>query len=152
MRVFTGLLILACSGCTPSVPTEWQAAVGKLEQSIKLPEGAGSLRCYERHYVVLRQNEAEKYLGLRQVSQLREGLLIGSYFLPGDGGSSSAGKPGIYWVSGLDELPNAKVQDEGCSILSVVHALGDKRPPLEATCGFTIAGEVPERISPPVHC
>lgn len=121
--------------------------VARAESIIKLPKGAGPMKCYERHYVLLKGKEAERYLGFSSAIA-NKGLLIGSYVRPKTL-NSSTGKPGIYWERNIERLP--KIEDAGCSILRVFYLVG-KEMPTQATCSVTWDGRIPDELKSPVTC
>lgn len=150
VRVLALVLAMGCCGCDETVLVQWQTSIDTLERAVVLPEGGGKVACYERHYTMLSPRKSREYLGFEHPA-LANGLLVGAYVLPGDPGSS-VGKPGRYRASDLSALPSATVQDAGCSVLTVVDVVARPSTRVPAMCGLTIAGDVPERIVPPVRC
>ena len=133
-----GFFTAACS----NHPTdEEQALASYVEKSVVLPKGAGSLQCYERYYVLLESDEANKRAGF-DVPQRK--LLIGDYILASD---RNGGVAGIYWSKRKEDVP--VMHDGGCSAIRVWYVPGVK--PI-ATCSLDFAGKIPTVIEPPVAC
>ena len=135
MRAVLLLLPLTCSACGPTA--EENALISKVESTVVLPKGAGSLACYERHYALLRGDQVQEYIGPLKIDR----MLVGRY-IPSD-------KPGVHWERNADHLP--KIYDAGCGLIEVFYAVGiDKSP--RAFCATNLAGVSPEVVEPPRSC
>ena len=139
------LAILVClsslAGCSAHPTDAERALLTRVEKEVVLPEGGGELQCYERHYLLLKGEEADKFAGFR----VPGGSLLVAKYLHGRNA-----KPGIYWAKNDNELP--KIYDAGCSVLEFWYAPGAPHERAQASCSPDIAGHSPDTINPPVTC
>ncbi|MDR2858118.1 MAG: hypothetical protein LBV50_09755 [Novosphingobium sp.] len=142
MRTLPAILALACFGCTEHPTAGEKALISEVENLVALPKGGGELKCYERHYTILRGKDIEKYAGTALVWLGKRELLIGHYRI--------GSKPGVHWVKNVDKLPN--IMDGGCNDIRIIHVVGIHEKSIPATCSFTYAGDVPEEVMLPVTC
>jgi hypothetical protein len=142
MRTALTLMVcIALAACSREPTPEHQKLIAAAEKVTRLPTGAGELRCYERHYVLLEGQDAVKYFGGVHVPGNQ--LLVGEYV--------RGGKPGIYWHRNIKEMPDSP--DAGCRMLHVAYIPGDAHWPYRAECAPDIGGSiVGQAVNPPVHC
>ena len=142
-RATAAMLVLACSSCSVLPTSQEKALVTDVERRVKLPKGAGSLKCYERHYALLQGPELDEYMGVPLEGLRGRAVLVGLYRL--------GKQPGIHWAQNAKMLP-AKIADGGCSNINVFHVVGEREKRLDAYCSETFAGVPEEQVSPPVSC
>lgn len=142
MRVLPTILALACFGCTGHPTADEKALVAEVEKLVALPKGGGELKCYERHYTILRGKDAENYVGVPLDGLNNRALLVGRYRI--------GSEPGIHWAKNATELP--AIADGGCNDIRVVHVVGNQEKSIPATCSITMAGVPPTEVTPPVTC
>jgi hypothetical protein len=142
MRMLSLSLCVIASSCNHIAPEE-QALVDQVEHTVVLPEGGGTLQCYERHYAVLSGEELRGYFA--DVTAPPERILVGTY-IRGEGS-----RPGVYLAKNEDGLP--AISDAGCSALRIFYVPGDTHPgALKATCSPNVFGFTPDVVDPPVTC
>jgi hypothetical protein len=112
-----------------------------VEKQIVLPKGGGKLQCYERHYVLLKGEEAKTKMG---------GIVVpGGEVLFGEYLHGRNAKPGVYWADSEKDMPTWF--DAGCGVIEVWFVPGVDKGPM-AWCSSNIAGVNPTVIEPPVTC
>jgi hypothetical protein len=127
--------------CSAHPTQEERALVSGVEKQVVLPKGGGNLQCYERHYVLLKGEQAKTKMGGIVVPGGR--VLFAEYLHGRDA------KPGVYWADSEKEMP--AIADAGCSVVEVWYVPGVDRSP-KAWCSANIAGVNPAVIVPPVTC
>jgi hypothetical protein len=132
-----------CIGCSDHPTSEEQALVAKVEGAILLPKGAGSPRCYERHYALLQGKAIDEYVGASLSGLRGRALLVGKYQL--------GPHPGIYWAKSAKDLPQ-EIADGGCRNIHVWYVLGDPLKKMDVSCSPNFAGVEPTEVTPPVTC
>ena len=150
MSNFRTSRLLACAAllgsCTDPALAELERMVPEIENLVTLPEGAGPLACYDRHYVLLEgTDEIEAALG---VPWHHSDRLVQASYVPIANRQGSEGS--VILHSGFDEMP--QIYDAGCSDIGFIFVPGDFETPIAATCSLDVAGDIPERIEPPVTC
>jgi hypothetical protein len=129
---------VACSGH----PTrEERALVSGIEKEVVLPKGGGRLGCYERHYLLLKGEQANSAAGFAVPGGR---LLIGEYL------HGPKAKPGVYWANDAKQMP--AIADTGCDVLELWYVPGEGGGPVHPWCSPNIAGNQPEVIEPAVTC
>ena len=114
----------------------------EIERLVVLPKGGGELACYERHYVLLDNDQFEEANGFRW--EHSDTVVMADYLLAFDNR-----QPGIVLHDGHEEMP--QIEDGGCSVLGLLYVPGDPHA-VQASCSLTWLGELPEKIEPPVTC
>ena len=142
MRMLFPSLCLIVASCNQA-PSAERALVDYAEQNVVLPEGAGSLQCYERHYAMLDGEELRRYFP--DVASPPQRVLVGTYI------RGERTKPGVYLAKNEAGLP--VISDAGCSALRLFYVPGDTHSgDLNATCSPNVFGVTPDVIDPPVTC
>ncbi len=124
------------------------ALISKVESIVSLPQGAGRLQCYARHYALLQGKEIADWWGIEETKMAGRKLLVGRYMVM-DGYLRNE-KPGVFWSSSIKDLP--EIMDAGCSQLNVYHMVGEDEAHIRAFCSANIDGHSPEKVEPPVTC
>jgi len=141
MRATPYLLVFtALCACSIEPTPQHEKIIAAVEQRVKLPPGSGGLRCYERHYALLKGPEAVRRFGGANVPGGQ--LLVAEYV--------RGGKPGVYWHRDVKDLPDNT--DAGCRVLEFDYIPGYPKWPYEAWCSPDIAGYQARTVNPPVHC
>ena len=127
------------SGCARAPVPSHDALIAEMENKISLPEGGGSLACWEPHYALVEGADIKTELGLEMPGKR---VLVGKYVL--------GKKPGRYWHDDLQSLP--RMDDGGCQLLTAYHVVGEQENSAVAECSMTIGGERPHELRAPITC
>ena len=143
VRILVALSLFSASACSERITSDQAALIANVEKRVAMPKGAGDLKCYERHYSVLRDKEVDTYLGFHLSRTAGRSLLVGTYRF--------GGHPGVYWTRSTDDLPR-KIEDGGCDDIGILHMVGDPERSIPAMCSTTMAGSMPDQVNPPRRC
>ena len=131
------------SACTDELTVaEREALVSDAEDRVILPEGSGSLACYQRVYSIV--NVPNSYFGKK--------YLVGEYHLATSkmGERPREYEPGVIWKQ-REDLTMGFV-DQGCRTLWFQYAMDDIDRSVQAICASTIDGSIPVKVDPPMDC
>jgi hypothetical protein len=109
MRLHLTYVALALVGCSDTLSTQNEAVIEQIEQSVKLPEGAGKLEDYARYYAAQGDNIVGVYTDLVDHRD-------GDHDLP-------TGKR--RWLTDSRDLP--VIMDGGCSVVEVTYNSATKK-------------------------
>jgi len=147
MRSTTLALTFLCAACAQQPSSKEQAMIDTVEKHVKLPKGAGPLRCYTRYYTVVRGKDLEKLLGGSNSLGVSE-LLVGRYREPDVNAGERAG---IEWLTDTSALP--EIHDAGCTDMQVWYTSGWPAEKVIALCSLDFSGNMPEEIGgKPLTC